>query len=792
MFNALKNKFASFKKKRLMEKKGFTGTRKRKKQDETFGVVANKSKSLWGLILLLLFASTLFILMNPVGNKDLQTLVEKQIVPKTIYSEIDFEYEDKVQTNKNKEFALKNIPLFYKVDKEISLQTIDKFNKLFIEVDKRKKQDSYLTDSSEISHIVSNLNPQFLDTIYVFSKNKEKKDAFFKALKQGIYNGIISDATKQTPKFKEKEIVITDIKNRKNIKPKQLKTINTKKSLTNVITEEIKSKYVSDKMKNIKPALQEVLLNILQPNMIKDQIQFDKVVAESNKNIKKCLVNIKKQEILVKKSAIVTKEDIEKLKNHNKQLSAQIANINKLKNLKENGIICLFLLILTGIYIQHIHPEVLKNNKSMWMIGSITICSLFINYGVLILFNKIGIDFELSPVLANQVIPIALCAILLSVLIGLRVAIYAGLYISIVVAILLDKSFDVLLLGLFVSCIAGFFVRYSTNYKAFFMRALATTLITSVVINYAFNHNLEPQFLLNILYLTIFSSVMTAILALVLLFLFEYLFQASTNMSLLALCDYNHPLLKRLQIEAPGTYHHSLMVSNLVEPAAVAIGANPIQVRVAALFHDIGKLSKPEYFTENNLYSQAKHNALHPRMSSMIISNHVKEGIDMAIKYKLNKIIRDAIEQHHGKDLVSFFYHQAVKESSNSAVGEQDFRYTGPLPQSKEMAILSLADICEAAARSIEKPTHTKIENLVWELIRKRFSEGQLSNSELTLADVVKVKNSFVKTLTNVHHTRIAYPKEEEKEDENDLFVAAKKNADSKEKIIESSTEKSK
>jgi len=252
-------------------------------------------------------------------------------------------------------------------------------------------------------------------------------------------------------------------------------------------------------------------------------------------------------------------------------------------------------------------------------------------------------------------------------------------------------------------------------------------------------------------------------------------------MTLLLLCDYNHPLLKRLQLEAPGTYHHSLVVSTLTEHAAQTIGANPIRARVVALFHDIGKVVKPEYFTENQHDGDSKHARLNPRMSSLIILNHVKEGTDMAFKHKLRKIIRDGIQQHHGTDLVFYFYNQALEEArqKNTSVDEHDYRYSGPLPREKEVVILSLADAAEAASRSLQKPTPQKIDALIWEIFRKRIRNGQLDDANLTFGELKKVRESFVSTLTTMMHGRIAYPKDQEENDEGDLFVATAKNENS-------------
>jgi putative nucleotidyltransferase with HDIG domain len=216
-------------------------------------------------------------------------------------------------------------------------------------------------------------------------------------------------------------------------------------------------------------------------------------------------------------------------------------------------------------------------------------------------------------------------------------------------------------------------------------------------------------------------------------------------------------------IDAPGTYHHSIMVGNLAEAAAEAVGANPLQVRVCAYFHDIGKMNKPEYFTENELYGKSMHGELDPRMSSSIIRAHVKDGVDMAVKYKLNRKIVDAIRQHHGDSLVYFFYRRAEE---SKAVGEQvakeDFRYEGPKPQSKETAILLLADAVEAASRSLNRPTPSHIKNLVHEIINQRIIDGQLDECDLTFNELRLIAKRFEIILNSTFHARVKYPERDE------------------------------
>ena len=255
------------------------------------------------------------------------------------------------------------------------------------------------------------------------------------------------------------------------------------------------------------------------------------------------------------------------------------------------------------------------------------------------------------------------------------------------------------------------------------------------------------------------NGIISSIIASGSLPLFESMFKIITPYGLAELGDHNQKLLKRLQMDAPGTYHHSLMVSNLCEAAAEAIGADPILARVGALYHDIGKLKRPLFFVENQSYFliENPHNKFTPRISKMIITAHPKDGIEIAREYKLPQIIQNFILQHHGEGLASYFYNQAVKEEGVENVKEEQFRYTGPKPNMKETAILMIADAVESAVRSLKNPTPEEIEAMIDKIIVDRLNDGQLSDSPLTLKDLKIIATTFSRILRGMQHNRIKY-----------------------------------
>ncbi len=254
------------------------------------------------------------------------------------------------------------------------------------------------------------------------------------------------------------------------------------------------------------------------------------------------------------------------------------------------------------------------------------------------------------------------------------------------------------------------------------------------------------------------NGFLCGLVALGLLHIAELGFGVTTDISLLELSDQNHPALRKLLMEAPGTYHHSLIVGNLSETAALAIGANALLARVASYYHDLGKADRPEYFTENEPLGRSRHEGLSPAMSTLIIISHVRDGVSLASEYRLPRAIRDITAQHHGTSLVEFFYRTAVERAEGEPVDAQRFRYAGPRPRTKEAGIVLLADSVEAASRSLSDPTSARLRKLVHDLTMKRLLDGQFDDSGLTLSDLRTVEDSFVKVLMSMFHTRVPYP----------------------------------
>lgn len=373
--------------------------------------------------------------------------------------------------------------------------------------------------------------------------------------------------------------------------------------------------------------------------------------------------------------------------------------------------------------------------------------------------------------------PCTFAPFLVTLLLGTRVGLFTVVQISMLAALLTDQNFQFLLVSLLSGFTAVYFCR-NVRKRADLIKAGVAVGILNLLCAIALGlvHNRSWEALGYQALFGIGAGIGTALVVGAILPLVEGAFQITTTISWIELADLNHPLLQQMTMEAPGTYHHSLLVANLAESGAKAIGLDATACRVMAYFHDIGKIIKPEYFTENIPPGANPHENLTPSMSALIIIAHVKEGIDLALKYRLKKQVLDAIQQHHGDSVVGYFHRRALqlqrdareggkimnmREEDVPEVSENSFRYPGPKPQTKEIALLSIADAVEAASRSLEKPTAQRIEDLVNEIVEHKISTHQLDECHLTMNEIRAAAEAMSVTLKNMMHTRISYAKKE-------------------------------
>jgi len=378
--------------------------------------------------------------------------------------------------------------------------------------------------------------------------------------------------------------------------------------------------------------------------------------------------------------------------------------------------------------------------------------------------SYVALPLMQSPEAFYWAVPFAAGTMLVALLTGTEIAVMYSIVLVILTAFLFNGSFIILLYAL-IGCFTVIYgLRQYKERTALIKSGIALGLmnIIAVLAINLFNEQLgEPVPLLFGLLLGFLGGLLTAFVASFVLPVLESLFQITTDIKLLELSNHEHPLLRELFLKAPGTFQHSIMVGYLAEAAAAAVRANPLFCRVACLYHDIGKMLKPSYYVENtNEEIGNKHKGLSPHMSALIIINHVKEGIDLARRYRLPESIVDIIPQHHGTKLIRFFYEKAKRERKRELgpVKEDEFRYSGPKPQTRDAGIIMIADGAEAAARTLNEPSPSRFKGAIKTIIDTTFVDGQLDDCDLTLKDLTKISEAFLTVLTSMHHERVKYP----------------------------------
>ncbi|MBU2614471.1 MAG: HDIG domain-containing protein [Elusimicrobia bacterium] len=408
------------------------------------------------------------------------------------------------------------------------------------------------------------------------------------------------------------------------------------------------------------------------------------------------------------------------------------------------------------VFLKRNLQDLARDNDAMMLLGILTSLSV-------LLIETIKPFGSLSPLL----VPIAGVILLASLLLGNKAGMLLAIAIPFMCGILYDFKLEYLFYHIMGSLLA---LNLSTKIKhRQDITRVGTKIMAINVISVITLTLLGPlpagQLVTNILWACA-NGIASIIFVFGLLSPLETFFSRITNIKLIELADFNQPLLKRLMMEAPGTYHHSLMVASVAEQAAEVIGANALLARVGAIYHDIGKIAKPEYFIENQLASDNPHDAIPPSMSGLVVITHVKEGVTYAEQQNLDKPIVDLIKEHHGTSLIYMFYQKALQGGDDAE--ESRFRYPGPKPKTKESAILMLADSCEAALRLLETPSSNRIKETVEKIINNKFTDGQLDEAPITLSDLHMIAGSMITTLTSIHHTRTEYERSKQKDNNTD------------------------
>ncbi|HBA55432.1 HD family phosphohydrolase [Syntrophorhabdus aromaticivorans] len=466
-------------------------------------------------------------------------------------------------------------------------------------------------------------------------------------------------------------------------------------------------------------------------------------------------LTVKKGEIIVREGDRITEDHLEKLSLLKGRENERIFSVRSALLLW-----LLFFLALAIIY-EYADKNIKKftlARKDLTFAATFTVFAAVLVKSSILLFDHF-IQNHADDLL--YIVPIFSFGMILRIVLFSEAAIVFSVVFSIVMGFMFENSLPVMLYSFLGSILASYFSGKCENRNTVLKAGFYTALIMSpmVLLMDVFLGNPLADTPIKIAFV-VFNGIGSSFIALGLLPVIEHVFAYTTDIKLLELANLEHPLLEEMMVNAPGTYHHSIVVGNLAKAAAESIGAHPLLTRVSAYYHDIGKLRMPHYFIENRTGTDDAHKTLTPNMSALVILSHIKEGIEMARQYRLGGKITDMIGQHHGTSLVSYFYNRAkeMEDPRLHIIEEKDFRYGGPKPQTKEAGIIMLADSVEAASRLLDEPTPKRIETHVREIVEKIFLDGQLDECELTLKDLHAIEKSFVAILIGIFHHRIEYP----------------------------------
>lgn len=737
----------------------------------------------WSILVGVTIIFTILLYPNLVVKKHSYKLGD--VAERDIKATKDFLIEDRDATEANRREAVGKVLTVYDHDVTLS-ETINQnvkkaFNDIRAVFKAEKNQNKITLKSSETaSNGTINRATSVHDLIWQQKADFEEKigisvsDGAYKILEKETFLPNIATLISSI----SKEILDNGVVTNKELLLKEtdkgiiLRKINTKKEL---VVLNLKHFYGLDQAKtmvkiigqplleNIDYTLRNMIVDfaqrLIQPNITLNRSETEERKKRAEAEIKPVFYKIKAGEMLLREGERVTKVQLLKLKAYQEG----IKNEQILSSSIGSALIILCILMTT--YILYIHRQSrtdLTNNKNLLFIASVLVTFFFIARISASLAESVA-HYTSFPISASSIsygIPLASGAMTICLFLGLELAIPMAMLTAIGTAVIFKNRFDIFLYFLINSSMAAFWMQNCRERKVFIKAGLKLGVMNVILVTIIDTY-LGGSSINKLLWDWAFAfagGVGAGIVTAGITPLIEIAFGYTTDIKLLELANLDQPILRRLMIEAPGTYHHSVVVGTIVEAAASEIGANSLLAKVCGYYHDIGKIKKPLYFIENQTNGINRHDKLAPSMSSLILIAHIKDGVEIARKNKLGQVIIDTIRQSHGTSLISYFYEKAKQLKGEDAVNIDNFRYPGPKPQTREAGLVMLADMVEAASRTLANPTPSKIQGLVQNLINKAFSDGQLDDCELTLKDLHKIAKSFYNILSGMYHHRIGYP----------------------------------
>jgi len=643
--------------------------------------------------------------------------------------------------------VLDNLPVYLVYDKEVTEMVRVSFRRFFDDLNKLGRQNSKAEALKNLAVKYSGLS---LEQVKILGDPKAVSEfmAVLIDLADSLLNVGIIDDINSVPLAGNRLAVI--VRDGQNI------TIPRNQVGDIALSLQLADSRINDALKDMqmREAAMASFQYLIRPNLVFSLKLTEQAKQSALGGISPFKGMVLKDELIIQKHERVTPAHLEKLnslaalKGGNQPDGSRMA---KWLPILSRFFFIGFLVAFTAAFIRYFKQEIFNSLRKLILIAVVFVLEALLTY---------FIDFQWH--LSAYLIPVTMAAMLLTVLFEVEVGLLLAIVISLLIGIVRNFDFSISFISIIAGTVAAYSVRRVRHrhdfYRPIFYTAIAYMIAIYCVEALKFKSVVE---IIKECAFGAFNGFISPLLVIALLPLFETIFKITTDITLLELSDLNHPLLKRLSLEAPGTYHHSIIIGTLAEEAAKSIEANSLLARVGSYYHDIGKSLKAEYFVENQMGAQNKHEKLSPSMSALILESHVKEGREMAKLAGLPQIIIDFIEQHHGDSIMSYFHQKALDQGASESEAAA-LRYPGPKPNFRESAIVSIADSVEAASRTLDDPKPTRLRNLVRKIIDDKCSSGQLNDSNLTFSDIHKIEDSFAFVLTAIFHNRIKYPEKEE------------------------------
>jgi len=728
---------------------------------------------LWGLLLCVTIIFTLILHPRLVSKKYSYSIGD--IAQRNIKALNDFLIEDKDATAANRQHAVEAVYTVYDHDTKLAADISRRLNKAFslartvISEDKKNQiqaaDDEAMPLHDKIWQIKELFEKQIgipvSDGAYkVLGKDQfstEIENFINKIVTKILSNGVV--ANKEVLLTEEgKGITLRNVENKTEKTVHSLKQFygpDQAKAMVRIVGEEV--------LKNTDYTAKGLVVDFAQqlvtPNITLNRSETKERKKKAADEIKPFLYEIKAGEMVLREGERVTELHVVKLRAMQQYMEESGVNF---KRIGTSMIILSLLIVIYFLYIRN--NSIIKQypSKNIMFIACALITFLLLAKISAALADSLaqGSVFSIPAGSMYFGIPIAAGAMTVALFMGLEIASLFAIVMAICSAIIFNNRLDIFVYFLLSSAVGAYWMLHCRERIVFIKSGIKLGLVNILFVTAVdiYMADIQGFKLLLDWAFAFFGGVAAGIVTAGLAPLIESAFDYTTDIKLLELANLDRPILRRLMIEASGTYHHSVIVGSMVEAAASTIGANSLLARVCGYYHDIGKIKKPLYFIENQTDGINRHDKLAPSMSSLILTSHIKEGVEIAKKNKVGKPIIDAIRQHHGTSLISFFYNKAVQLKGTNSVDIDNFRYPGPKPQTREAGLVMLADVLEAASRTLSNPTPSRIQGLVQNLINKIFSDGQLDECELTLKDLNNIAKSFTKILSGIYHHRIEYP----------------------------------